>query len=202
MPTTILIARHGETDWNREHRWQGHADPPLNDTGRRQARELAARLEAAPPGAVYSSDLSRAHETAEIVAAALGLAVGVEPRLREVDVGEWSGLTSQEVEERFPEGLRRWREGETGWTQGETLAELGVRIVAALEAIAANHPDGRVLVVTHGGALRAVWNAAGLPAEERPRYPNCAVEVLSLESGRIRRIDSLQGGGLHQQVQG
>ena len=90
MPTTILIARHGETDWNREHRWQGHADPPLNEAGRRQALELAARLRATPPGAVYSSDLSRAQETAAIVAAAFGLELNVEPRLREVDVGEWS----------------------------------------------------------------------------------------------------------------
>lgn len=202
MPTTILIARHGETDWNREHRWQGHADPPLNEAGRRQALELATRLRATPPGAVYSSDLSRAQETASIVAAAFGLEVNVEPRLREVNVGEWSGLTSSQVEERFPEGLRRWREGETGWTQGESLSEMRARIVAALETIAAAHPEGRVLVVSHGGALRAVWSAAGLPAEQRPRYPNCAVEVLSLESGRIRRIDSLQGGGLHQQVQG
>ena len=105
--TTILLARHGETDWNREGRWQGWADAPLNDTGRAQARELAEQLRSTPFDAVYSSDLSRAHETAEIVAAPHGVPVISDAGLREIDVGSWSGLTRAELQERFPDGTGR-----------------------------------------------------------------------------------------------
>ena len=91
--TTILLARHGETDWNRAGRWQGWADPPLNETGRVQARELAEQLRTIPFDAVYSSDLRRAHETALIVGEPHGVPVVTEPGLREIDVGSWSGLT-------------------------------------------------------------------------------------------------------------
>jgi probable phosphoglycerate mutase len=185
---TILLVRHGETDWNRERRWQGHADRPLNDTGRAQARELAERLAAEPLEAIYSSDLARARETAEIVASRLGLPVGIDPRLREVDVGEWSGLTMAEVELRFPAGIRRRLDGGTGWDRGETYEQMAERVVAALHDIAAAH-DGRVLAVSHGGAMRAVWTAAGGDPEARPHVGNCAVHALAVEDGAIRRID-------------
>ena len=106
MVTTILLARHGETEWNREGRWQGWADPSLNDTGRAQARELAEQLRATPFDAVYSSDLRRALETAVILAAPHDLAVVTDADLREIDVGAWSGLTRAEITERFPDGDR------------------------------------------------------------------------------------------------
>src|SRR5204862_6778501 len=96
--TTLILARHGETDWNRDGRFQGHADPPLNDRGREQARALASELAGDVLDAVYTSDLLRAHETAQIVAATKGLSVVVDPDLRERDVGEWSGLTLPEIE--------------------------------------------------------------------------------------------------------
>ncbi len=99
--TELLLARHGETDWNRERRWQGHADPPLNELGRAQARRLAEALAGEQLEAIYASDLRRAHETAEIVGARLGLPVTSDPDLREIDVGSWSGLT--------PRGARRPR---------------------------------------------------------------------------------------------
>src|ERR1700760_4361850 len=102
----LPLARHGETDWNREGRWQGWADPPLNDTGRAQARELAEQLRSVPFDAVFSSDLARARETAEIVAAPHGVPVVVEPQLREIDIGSWSGLTHDEIRSRFPDGTR------------------------------------------------------------------------------------------------
>src|SRR5215469_12100275 len=104
--TTLFVARHGQTDWNFEHRWQGHADPPLNATGRAQSVALGESLAGLRIDLVVSSDLRRTSETAELAAARLGLAVELDPRLREVDVGEWSGLTSAQVEERFPEGYR------------------------------------------------------------------------------------------------
>src|SRR5579871_2475081 len=108
--TTLLLARHGETDWNSERRWQGHADRPLNDTGRAQAAELAESLDGTAIAAIYSSDLARARETAEIVAARLGLTVVLDPGLREVDVGDWSGVRHDEVAARFPEGFARWQD--------------------------------------------------------------------------------------------
>ncbi|HWH04956.1 MAG TPA: histidine phosphatase family protein, partial [Gaiellaceae bacterium] len=106
--TTIVLARHGETDWNREQRFQGHADRPLNELGREQARELAERLRNDRIDAVYSSPLVRALETAETVAAALGLPVETREALREVDVGSWEGLSRDEIEERHPEDFARW----------------------------------------------------------------------------------------------
>src|SRR5262245_46711037 len=153
MPTTFLIARHGETDWNRERRWQGHADPPLNDLGREQACALAERLRADPLDAIYSSDLARARETAEIV----GRRLGIDARLREVDVGEWSGLTTPELERLHPDGLRRRRFGGTGWERGESYAAMGARVVEALRDIAATNAGRRVLVVTHGGPMCSIW---------------------------------------------
>ena len=157
--TTLILARHGETDWNRDGRFQGHADPPLNDRGREQARCLADMLAEVRLEAIYSSDLRRAHETALVVATQQGLEVFVDPDLRERDVGEWSGLTLPEIEERFPDELRRFRK--EGVSVGETREALTERVVAAARRIAAAHPSGRVLVVTHGGALRSLRHAAG-----------------------------------------
>jgi probable phosphoglycerate mutase len=110
VPTTIVLVRHGETDWNRENRFQGHADPPRNEAGRAQSREVAEQLVAERVTIVYTSPLQRAHETARILAARLDLDVRVSDALEEVDVGSWSGLTRAEVEARFPDGFRRWVE--------------------------------------------------------------------------------------------
>jgi hypothetical protein len=106
--TTIYLARHGETDWNAQARWQGHADTPLNERGRTQAQALAGRLAAVPFAAAYASDLRRARETAEIVVDGRDLPLRIDPRLREIDVGSWQGLTNDEIA-----GLER--------TDGETL---------------------------------------------------------------------------------
>jgi probable phosphoglycerate mutase len=167
--TTILLARHGETDWNRDLRFQGHADVPLNDAGRAQARELARSLAAEPIGAVYSSDLLRARETAEIVAASLGLRVEVDERLREIDVGSWQGSTRAELDG------RKW--------DGETYDDHRARTVAALLRIAERHPGEQVLVVAHGGTLRRVQEAA--VGEAQPVVANCATWVITAADGRL-----------------
>jgi broad specificity phosphatase PhoE len=162
--TTILLARHGETDWNREGRWQGWADPPLNATGREQARALAEELRHTPFDAVYSSDLRRAHETAEIVAAPHRVPVVVNPGLREIDVGSWSGLTRPEITARFPDGTR---------PDGETHEQHAARVRAAVTRIARAHPGGRVLVVGHGGTVRSIHAViSDLPYHP---VPNCHV---------------------------
>ncbi len=180
MTTTILLVRHGETDWNLERRVQGHSDRPLNDTGRRQAIELASALADEPVDAVYASDLVRAHETARILAERKGLGVTVIPELREKDFGTWEGLTDREILERFPEA----RSGP--WGDGETHDDMAGRVVEALRRIAESHPGGRVLVVAHGGPLRAV-RVRCRSASEGP-IGNCEVLQVEIEDGVLREV--------------
>jgi len=188
--TTILLARHGETDWNAVGRWQGHTDRALTERGRRQAVELAERLANANIDAVYSSDLLRAVETAEPVAKRLGLPLQTLPELREVDVGTWAGLTRDEVAERFPDGFRRWSEWQTGWENGETYDEMGKRVVGAILKLADEHQGGRILVVSHGGSIRALHAAAaGIDIAAfrrlRPVVQNARVTSILVENGRL-----------------
>ncbi|HVN62556.1 MAG TPA: histidine phosphatase family protein [Gaiellaceae bacterium] len=168
--TELLLVRHAETEWNREGRWQGHADPPLNEAGRAQAQALARSLVGERVDAIYSSDLRRAAETAEILAAALGLPVTTDPDLREIDVGSWSGLTREEVAVQFPD----WDTHD-----GETREALEVRVVAAVRLIAQRHPDGQVLVVTHGGSIRSLQRH--LDGEPAPVLANCEVYRLQFD---------------------
>jgi broad specificity phosphatase PhoE len=189
-PTTILLARHGETDWNAVGRWQGHTDRALTERGRRQAAELAERLANAKIDAVYSSDLLRAVETAEPVAKRLGLPLQTLPELREVDVGTWAGLTRDEVAERFPDGFRRWSEWQTGWEDGETYDQMGERVVGAILRLAGEHQGGRILVVSHGGAIRALHAAAaGIDIAAfrrlRPVVQNARVTSILVENDRL-----------------
>jgi broad specificity phosphatase PhoE len=172
--TTILLARHGETDWNRDGRWQGWADPPLNETGRAQARALAEQLRGVPFDAVYSSDLARAHETAEIVAAPHAVPVVADPGLREIDIGSWSGLTRAEIDERFPAGER---------PDGETRDRHAARVLKAVERIARANPGRRILLVTHGGTMRALHGHV----TDEPFHPvvNCGVLELHFRDDRL-----------------
>ena len=194
MATTIVLIRHGETDWNRENRFQGHADTVLNDAGREQARALAVKLAPATFDAMYSSPLRRARETASILAERLALDVRPDASLKEVDVGSWSGLTRSEIESRFPDGFCRWLEYGHGWDDGETYAELGTRVVSGLARIAAAHPDESVVAVTHGGPIRSALAAAhGVSFDEARRsihvIENCAVVRMVSWDGKLERQD-------------
>ncbi len=176
--TTILLARHGETDWNRDRRVQGHSDTTLNETGRAQARALAAALAAEPLDAVYSSDLSRARETAEIVAARHELPVSLDPQLRERSFGSWEGLTGAEIDARF---------GDWSLHDGETDDHVRERVLAATHRIVARHPGEEVLVVSHGGVLASLWHhASGARLE---RWANCAVYRLAFRNGILSPVD-------------
>ena len=192
--TEFLLVRHGETDWNVERRFQGHADPPLNDAGREQARALAAELADTDLDAIYTSDLTRARETAEIVADRTGAPVRALTELREIDVGEWQGLTWPEIEIQFPEGVRRWHEQGEGWHDGETYEELGRRVVQALRSLAGEHPGSRLLIVGHGGTVRAVRafvERRTVAESRRTSQPigNCEVFRIRVENGEFRGID-------------
>jgi probable phosphoglycerate mutase len=191
--TTILLARHGESDWNRERRWQGHADRPLTELGHEQAHALGERLASTPLDAVYSSDLARARDTALPTAVRHGLSVVTRPDLREVDVGSWSGLTREEVEVREPDGLRRWLDGGKGWQGGESYEEMTARVVAAIRSLATAHPGGRLLVVSHGGPVRAIHaHALGMEfhAHRRssPVAANARLSELLVENGAFRLL--------------
>jgi broad specificity phosphatase PhoE len=176
--TAILLARHGETDWNREGRFQGWADPPLNEAGRAQAQALSHRLRETPFDAVYSSDLRRAHETASIVAAPHGVPVVTDPALREIDVGSWSGLTRMQIEERFPGAEHH---------DGETREHHLARVLEAVERIARGHRGGRILVVSHGGSLRALRrHCVGDPVHP---LENCGVYELELRDEQLVAAD-------------
>ena len=192
--TTILLARHGETDWNRENRFQGHADPPLNETGRAQAAELAAALANEPLAAIYSSPLQRAFETAQIVAVRHSLEPVAVDALREVDVGSWQGLTRAEVEGRFPEQFARWLDYERGWEDGESYEEMGQRVTEGLLELAEKHGGERILAVSHGGPVRAAYALAdGITHSEArrlgPVVANAFVAEFAVEDGIFRRVD-------------
>jgi broad specificity phosphatase PhoE len=186
------MVRHGETDWNRENRFQGHADPPLNARGRRQARELAGTLETETFDRVYSSPLLRASETAAILVAERRIEVRIDAALREVDVGSWSGLTRADVEERFPAGYRRWLAYGHGWDHGETYEELGGRVVSWLLELGAAHRDANVLAVTHGGPIRSALAASAKVGFDEARRSidvvgNCAVVRFAVTAGTLER---------------
>jgi len=171
---TLLLVRHGETDWNADGRLQGQTDRPLSDFGRRQARQLAEELADEEFQAIYASDLSRARETAEIVGERVGVPVVLDPELREKNWGTWEGLTA--VERDRVDFV------------GETTEEHQERILRALQRISERHPgDGRLLVVTHGGSMRRVQTAAlgwALPVVE-----NCGRWLCAWENGAFRALD-------------
>ena len=159
--TTLLLVRHGQSTWNAAGRWQGHADPPLSPLGEEQAREAGARLAAdGRVDAVVTSDLRRAHQTALVVADALGLGSRVDARVRERDAGEWTGLTREEIDRRWPGYLAEHRRP-PGFENDATLL---ARVLPALADLAARHAGGRVLVVTHGGVVRTVERHLGTKA--------------------------------------
>jgi broad specificity phosphatase PhoE len=191
--TIILLARHGESDWNVARRWQGHADRPLTEKGHEQARALAERLKDVQLDAVYSSDLRRAADTAAEVARAQGLEVTHLPELREVDVGSWSGLTRDEAEQRFPDGFARWRQGFPGWDDGESYEAMTDRVLDAVLGVARAHEGNRALVVSHGGPIRAIHAAAlGLDVHTyrrlRPVEPNARLSAVCYVDGALTEL--------------
>ena len=177
--TRVLLVRHGESTWNVEGRWQGHADAPLTELGERQAQAAADSLDFEIT-AVWSSDLSRARRTAEVLAAGAGVdQVRVDQRLRERDVGEWTGMTRGEIEEQWP-GYLAEHKSPPGFEVDADVAErtlVAVRHLGATEA-----PDAVVLAVAHGGVIRTVERRLGVdPAP----VPNLAGRWLTVSGDEV-----------------
>ncbi|MEA2628743.1 MAG: hypothetical protein QOJ10_1203 [Chloroflexota bacterium] len=186
----MLLVRHGQSTWNHEHRIQGQLDPPLSDEGRRQAARLGRRLAGRRFSGLYSSDLKRALETSRVI----GRAVGIEPTpmegLREIYLGEWEGLLTEELAVRYPEAWAGWTE-EPDWDLvpgGEGSAQFEARVKVALDSLFDRHQEGDVLAVTHGGVIQiALHHVVGRPG--RGIFPfriqNTSVSVIEKRNGRL-----------------
>ena len=175
-----LFVRHGETDYNAQRRIQGHLNIALNETGRLQAAALAAYLADLPLGAIYSSDLIRAYQTAEPIAEEQGLPIHTDERLREINLGVFQGMTGDELR-RSPhhaDAYEMWRTDDSyAPSGGESFSQLGDRTLAAWEQIAQESQVEPVLIVTHGGNIRSLMMRL-FPSDERPRILNTSVTEL------------------------
>ena len=186
--TRVVVVRHGETEWNALTRIQGHTDIDLNERGRWQAAQLARALADEGVQAVYSSDLRRAHDTAHPLAAAAGLPVQHALGLRERHFGRFEGLTFAQIDERWPDDARRWRQREPDFAPGggESLNVFYARCVPACEELAARHRGQTIVVVAHGGVLDCLYRAATRVALNAPRtwqLGNAAVNRLLHSDG-------------------
>jgi broad specificity phosphatase PhoE len=175
--TQILLVRHGQSEWNALGRWQGQADPALSDVGRQQAFTAARRLGSVD--VIVSSDLQRASETAQIISGQLGVGpVVIDPRLRERDVGEWSGLTHEQIEDQWP-GYLDERRYPPGWEYNDVVLP---RLYAVLDEIAETYEGGEVVVIAHGGLVYALEEEHGF---ERHRLPNLGARWISHHGDRL-----------------
>lgn len=184
--TRVVLVRHGETDWNAEGRYQGQSNVALNATGMAQARDVARRLRTERLDAIYTSDLTRAVQTAEAVAGETGAPIHFDVRLREIDQGEWEGLLLAEIEARYAEAFRRRRLDPLGTRPpgGESVGEVRQRVLEALREIHRVHPNGTVAVVSHGLAIALIKvHLARLPVERVWDHipPNASIEVFDVE---------------------
>ena len=190
--TRLILIRHGETDWNAQGRWQGHTDVPLNQNGHEQSRQLVADLEDYPIDAIYTSDLRRARETARLLSQNKGIAIQADPRLREINLGVWEGLTRQEIEKSYLKELEERRKDQfnVAAPEGETGAQVQQRSLAAIRDILSRHPTGSVAIVAHGYTLAVVRAYFSSTPFER-------VRELIPANGEIIEIDVRVGDGFH-----
>jgi len=149
--TRIYLVRHGTTDWNKEEIFRGRAECKLNETGKAEARALAAYFEEVPFAGIFSSPLSRAMETARPTAVSKGLEIVPDPAFTDLDFGEWQGLPLKEAQEKYPDLYRLWREqpGAVSFPRGETLARVRSRAWEGLVRVAEGNPQKTILIVTH-----------------------------------------------------
>jgi alpha-ribazole phosphatase len=189
----FLLAPHGETEWNAQGRFQGHGDPPLNERGRRQAHFLQQRLADESLQAILASDLRRALETADILAAPHGLRVQAEPRLRELHFGDWEGLTYAEIQQTAGNALANWENDplQARPPNGENLTGLAQRLQAFLADLGVHAPESTILLVAHRGSLRVLLCLLlGRPVERHWEYrlDLASVSEVKLVAGRAELI--------------
>lgn len=169
--TRIIAIRHGETAWNVDTRLQGHLDIALNPKGLWQAEQAARALGGESIAAIYSSDLLRAWHTARAIAQTTGAPLVASPNLRERCFGSFEGKTYVEIEAQWPEASVRWRKREPDWTPpgGESLQTLRERISGTVDAMAAQHVGGQIVLVAHGGVMDVLYRLATGQELQAPR---------------------------------
>lgn len=180
--------RHGETEWNRLGKQQGHLDSPLTELGIRQAEAIAARLANEKFDALYTSDLGRAYATAECIARRTGHKAIADVRLRERNLGIFQGLTMAEIEERHAEEYSLFRSGDPDYRipGGESARERHERVIACAEELARRHAGGRVVIVAHGGILSSLFRHSlgiAIDAPRRFKLFNASINTFLVESG-------------------
>jgi 2,3-bisphosphoglycerate-dependent phosphoglycerate mutase len=181
--TTLMIIRHGETEWNRDLRFQGHGDSPLTEIGRTQAQALGRRLAGAAIDRLICSDLGRARETAGYLAAATGLDMDTDARLRERHYGPFEGLTLAEIKAKHPDIYARFRTDDPDFVLpgGESHRQHYQRNVAFLKAFVNSHPGTTAALVAHGGVLDSVFRFLARMPLDQPRcylVPNTSLTVI------------------------
>lgn len=186
--THVIVVRHGETKWNKEKRWQGHLDSQLTPKGLSQARALARRLMRQHFTALYSSDLGRAYETAQIISAATGHNVSPDARLRERNLGIFQGLTSEEIRTAHAQEyeLYRARDPDHVLSGGESLRQQVERNARCFEDLAQRHLGESILIVTHGGVLSGLLRrvlSIPLEAPRRFEFPNSSLNIFIFQEG-------------------
>lgn len=175
----ILLIRHAASTWNEEHRWQGWADPPLSESGRAEAALIAATITSFHPLKIVSSDLKRARETAAVIGNVSGLDVTLDPGLRERDIGSWTGLTSAELDERWPGARDEYRrDPRIEIPDAETAASVVKRATARILTVALMSPDpGLAVAVSHGGLIRCLRMALGAEDRKLTHLDGCWLEA-------------------------
>lgn len=179
----VYIVRHGETEWNAQGRIQGHSDIPLSDNGRAQAQCVARRLSGIPFSVAYASDLSRTHETAQIILGDTATDLHTTPQLREYSKGVFEGLTVDEYARQYPDQYQASLQNDLDFapTGGETIRETSIRMARFVDETLQNHQDETTLVVGHGGSLRSLIVALlALPLEANWKFvmDNCALSLV------------------------
>ena len=184
----LIVVRHGETKANLAGRWQGHGDSPLTEAGIAQAEAVARRLKGCRFSKLYSSDLGRALQTAQIIADQTGHEIVLDRRLRERHLGIFQGLTKTEMAARYPEAWHLYRTSGHDYVipGGESARQRFERAVSCLEEIASNHPGETVVVVTHGGVLNGLLRRTlDIPLESPRRFRiwNGGINIFLFEDG-------------------
>ncbi len=193
--TELLVIRHGETDWNRQHRFQGQIDVPLNEIGLTQAARLGRRLVQEPIDVLVSSDLQRARSTAGPLAQARGMEPLIEPLWREQGFGTLEGLDLPTIRSRHADLWSAWSRHEADYALpggGESNTAFHARVMRALQAVLAAHTGRRVVVVTHGGVLDMLWRTANLLPLHGARVcdiPNTGINRLRWADGQLQVVE-------------
>jgi probable phosphoglycerate mutase len=206
MMTRIILVRHGQTEWNRVERFRGRADVPLNETGLVQAEATGKRIAAEwRPSAIYSSPLSRAVKTAEIIAGHFDLAVKVHPGLIDIDYGQWQGLTPDEVREHWAKMIDDWynKPASMHIPGGETLEQLRSRALGAIDELAARHRNQTIVVVGHTVINRIILlGVLGLSNDRfwRLRQDTCAINCFEAGGGDFTLVSLNDSCHLYSKV--